>query len=413
MSEFAVRIKDLTKVYNLYGAPLDRLKEALHPFGKKYHEQFYALKGVNIDIRRGESVGIIGMNGSGKSTLLKTIAGIITPHSGSVEVHGRISALLELGAGFNPEFTGQENAEFHCSMQGYSRDKTKELLKSIVEFAEIGEFIHQPVKTYSSGMYVRLAFAVAINVDPDILIVDEALAVGDAYFQVKCMHKIKAFMKAGKTLIFVSHDPGAVKTICSKAYLLKNGTLVDSGEPEQVFNFYNSLLAEKEFVDASTHLREALRKRSGNRKIEILDVAMLNSRQQPVELFVSGEEVTINIRLAARDAVTDLTVGILIRDRLGSDIFGTNNALMDQTIDSVQKDEEFMVTYKFHLNLGPNLYALTVAAHTQETHIIENFDWINNISTFKVVPSSDLRFLGYCRLLPEFAWSKIGDGFKV
>ncbi|MEC8831436.1 MAG: ABC transporter ATP-binding protein, partial [Bacteroidota bacterium] len=267
MNEKVIEVKSVTKKYQLYDSPVDRLKEALHPLSKKYHRDFFAIHNISMGIHRGQSVGIIGMNGSGKSTILQIIAGVLTATSGNVEVRGRVAALLELGGGFNPEFTGMENIHFQCSIMGIPSQERDDFIHNILDFAEIGDFAHQPVKTYSSGMYVRLAFSIAVNVQPEILIVDEALAVGDAYFQSKCMEKIREFKKSGGTLLFVSHDPGAVKTLCDHTYLLHKGKVVDSGKPNEVFNHYNSLLAlQSPEYDNEPLAKKKLRKRSGNNK---------------------------------------------------------------------------------------------------------------------------------------------------
>lgn len=241
-NEAVIAISNVTKTYKLYNSPLDRLKEAVHPLGKKYHHDFLALRDVSIEVKRGETIGIIGCNGSGKSTLLKIITGVLTPTAGLVTVNGKISALLELGAGFNPELTGIENIYFNGTLNGFTKQETDEHLDDILSFADIGEFIYQPVKVYSSGMFVRLAFATAINVNPDILIVDEALAVGDAKFQHKCFNKFKSFQDEGKTILFVTHDTGSITKYCSKAVLLQNGCIVDIGEPQNITKLYTDLL---------------------------------------------------------------------------------------------------------------------------------------------------------------------------
>lgn len=401
MGDPIIKVKNISKIYHLYDNASDRLKEALHPFSRIYHKEYHALKNINLDISSNHSIGIIGMNGSGKSTLLKIITGILTPTSGSVEVKGKISALLELGAGFNPEFSGIDNVHFQCSIQGYSKEEISEMVPEIVDFAGIGDYIYQPVKTYSSGMYVRLAFAVAINVDPDVLVVDEALAVGDAYFQSKCMRRIKKFISSRKTLLFVSHDAGAVKSICDKAYLLHKGEMVDQGEPDRVFNFYNTLISEQ-VEELGNVDKEAARFRSGNKKIEIIDVVAKNSKGVPREIFVSGETISICIQIKVNIDIVDPAIGIMIRDRLGNDIFGINNNIMKESIGLVKKGQGILVNYKLPLNLGPNVYSLTVATHSHHTHIEDNYDWINNVLVFKVIPSNDLSFLGYCRLHPKF-----------
>lgn len=242
MTEFAISVNNLSKKYRLFGSNFHRLKESLHPFNKKYHEEFWALRNITFDIKKGQTVGIIGMNGSGKSTLLQIISGILTPTTGSINVNGRISALLELGTGFNPQFTGRENVYLNATINGFSRKEIDNKFPSIAKFADIGEFIDQPVKIYSSGMFVRLAFAVAINIDPDILIIDEALSVGDAKFQHKCFQKLHEFQDAGKTILFVSHSTDAVIRHCDCAILLQKGEIIEVGEPKIITNYYMDLL---------------------------------------------------------------------------------------------------------------------------------------------------------------------------
>lgn len=236
--DIAIRVSDLTKIYKLYGAPIDRMKEALHWRGKKYHKDFYALKNISFEVRKGETVGIIGKNGSGKSTLLKIITGVLSQSSGNILVNGRVSALLELGAGFNYEYTGIENIYFQGNLMGFSKEEMTERLPLILEFADIGDFIEQPVKMYSSGMFARLAFAVAINVEPDILIVDEALSVGDARFQNKCLSKISAMQKSGVTIFFVSHSTLQINSICTSAIWLDSGEIKAIGAAQDVVSLY-------------------------------------------------------------------------------------------------------------------------------------------------------------------------------
>lgn len=243
MNEIAVSLRNISKKYKLFNSPKERLFEALHPFNKKYHREFWALKDISLDIRKGQTVGFIGRNGSGKSTLLQVICSILQPTSGSVTVNGRISALLELGAGFNPEFTGRDNVYLNGALMGFSQKEMEERLPMIEKFADIGQFIDQPVKIYSSGMFVRLAFAAAINVDPDILVVDEALAVGDAKFQHKCYNKFHDFQKAGKTVVMVTHDMSAILRECDIAVQIENGEIIKQGDPTEVVNLYLELLA--------------------------------------------------------------------------------------------------------------------------------------------------------------------------
>lgn len=397
-----IKIEDLSKVYRLYNKPIDRLKEALNPFGKSYHRDFFALKNVSFTVEPGKSVGIIGLNGSGKSTILQIIAGVLSPTKGTVTTHGKIAALLELGAGLNPEFSGIENIRFQTSILGMTSREVDTIMPSIAEFADIGPFIHQPVKTYSSGMFVRLAFAISINVDPDILIVDEALAVGDIRFQAKCLNKIREFKKLNKTLLFVSHDPGAVKALCDETHLLHKGELICSGKPDKVFNTYNSMLAmDADQIQEHRGSTVNISERSGNQRARIEGIELLNEEGQPVDTFTSGSRIKIRVLTRIYADIEDLTVGILIRDRFGNDVFGINNYLLGQEISRVRAGETLITEYTLPLNLGENLYKLTVAAHSGDNHVAENYDWINDAYVFRVVHTRDYRFSGVVRIEPD------------
>jgi lipopolysaccharide transport system ATP-binding protein len=401
MNEYAIEVEHIAKIYKLYANNTLRLKEALNPFKKKYHVDFYALKNISFKIMKGTTTGFIGENGSGKSTLLKILTGIIPANEGNIRVNGKISALLELGIGFNPELTGVENIYFNGTILGFTKKEIDEKLDEIIQFAEIGDYINQPVKTYSSGMFVRLAFSVAINVDPDILIIDEALSVGDAYFQVKCMNRMRKFKEDGKTILFVSHDPAAVKTLCNEAYLLYKGNIIDSGSPDKVFDYYNSMISLKKEEDNNLINKEELRKRTGNKKMEILEVKTYNKDGVDTDTFVAGEEIKIDLRVIANENVFNPTFGIAIRDRLGNDIFGINNYLLQKELGEFSKGKSYLLSYSFKLNLGVNVYSLTVAAHTDATHLHENFDWINSFTAIKVVQSADFQFSGFCKLFPK------------
>ena len=387
-----IKSTQLSKVYNLYNAPVDRLKEALNPFGKKYHREFYALNHVNIDIKRGECVGLIGMNGSGKSTLLQIIAGVVTPTSGTMSVNGRISALLELGAGFNPDFTGMDNIRFQCALMEIPQEEHEEVIRQVCAFAEIGDFVHQPVRSYSSGMYVRLAFAVAINVNPDILIVDEALAVGDIYFQTKCLAKIREFREEGKTMLFVSHDAGAVKSLCDRAYLLHRGKVEDEGAPDQVFNHYNNLISLNNPNHSAS--AESLRKRSGNGKILIQSVRMKNESGIYTDTFTTAEKTTLEIEIESFADVQSPTVGISIRDRLGNEMYGINNFLLGVDFGMLESGSRATIRYEIPLRLGKNAYNIAVSAHTSDNHLGECFDWLNDACIFAIIPSPEHKFVG-------------------
>ena len=278
----AIKVQNLTKTYKLYDKPIDRLKESLHPLKKKYHKEFYALNNVSFEIKKGETVGIIGKNGSGKSTLLKIITGVLTPTAGRVAIHGKISAILELGAGFNPEMTGLENIYLNTSINGMNKAQTDKKIDEIVAFAELGEFIHQPIKTYSSGMKARLAFAVSINVEPDILIVDEALSVGDSAFQRKCFAKMEEIRAKGATILFVSHSEGSIVSLCNRAIWISNGNQIIDGTPKLVTGLYMKHINENK-IDKN--------------KIEKEYEALVNSKDETEKEKISKEDnSTLNIK---------------------------------------------------------------------------------------------------------------------
>lgn len=252
MSDIAIKIENLSKIYKLYDKPMDRMKESLSLSKKKYSKEHYALNNISFEVKKGETVGILGTNGSGKSTLLKIITGVLTPSSGNLEVNGKISALLELGAGFNPEYTGLENIYLNGTMMGYTREEMQQRVNAIMEFADIGEFIYQPVKTYSSGMFARLAFAVSINVEPEILIVDEALSVGDARFQTKCINKMKELKENGTTILFVSHATEQIKRFCTRAIWINKGEMIDNGESSEIVDKYEAFMIQGGKIKAET-----------------------------------------------------------------------------------------------------------------------------------------------------------------
>jgi FkbM family methyltransferase len=388
--EIAISVQNLTKTYKLYNSPLERLKESLHPLRKKYHHDFYAINDVSFNIKRGETVGIIGHNGSGKSTLLKMITGVLTPTSGTVTVNGRISALLELGAGFNPELTGLENVRFSGVLLGFTREEMNERLDDILAFADIGEFIYQPVKTYSTGMFVRLAFAVAISVDPEILVVDEALSVGDARFQRKCYSRIEDFMEKNRTILFVSHDLGAIKKLCNTVFLLDAGRLTAEGEPKTVVMKYHQLL----FQDAATNSEvqgeqpdynnrimdynaESIKKRllqnhkislqklspseqrHGNRGAEIIDFGILDSSCKKARACVTGSRYKLFMKVLFSKDVRNPFLAFAIRDIQGIDLFYTNNELLGIKIPSQRKNDLLEICSDITMRLNKGDYFLS------------------------------------------------------
>lgn len=329
MSDIAIKIDGISKVYKLYNKPSDRVKEALNPFRKKYHHDFYALRGVSFEVKRGETIGIIGKNGSGKSTLLKVLTGVLTPSSGTARVHGKVSSLLELGVGFNPELTGLENVYFNGAVLGFSKEEIDRKLNEILEFADIGEFIGQPVKTYSSGMQVRLAFAVAVSVDPDVLIVDEALAVGDMSFQKKCMEKIVSFREAGKTIIFCSHDIHAVSALCDRAIWLKDGSVADIGKSDVVISSYVSWMMNAEAVvnksvdNVSKNPNYFVR---NSEEVEITAVDLYDIDGKVKEVFLTGEDLVFEVSYNAFKGIKDPNYSVIIfrEDKVPVGICKTN-----------------------------------------------------------------------------------------
>ncbi|MDZ7761280.1 MAG: ABC transporter ATP-binding protein [Desulfovermiculus sp.] len=395
-----ITVNNLTKIFHLYKKPSDRLREIIT--GKTYHREFRALSDVSFAVQEGETLGIIGENGSGKSTLLKIITGVLMPDAGTFEVDGRITGLLELGTGFNPEFSGLSNIYMNATYLGLSKSEIDERRDQIISFAELGEFIQEPIKTYSSGMLMRLAFSTAIHADPKCFVVDEALAVGDAHFQQKCMQRLKQFRAGGGSIVFVSHDMNAVKILCDKAILLEDGILVERGFPEQVINTYNFLIAKKdkgEEIKFSEQIEESTA--YGNEKVVINSVCICNSEEESCEVLVSGRPCFIDIQLKSMHSVDDVTVGIVVRDRFGQDIFGVNTYHLKIPI-ALHADEEKTVRYAFdEFNIGPGKYTVSVAAHSQDVHVHDCYQWVDRVCKFEVVQGSDFSFIGLSRLKPR------------
>lgn len=374
-SIYMIRCDDIVKKYALYSKKTDRLVEALTPRKKSFHKDFYALNGISFSMARGECVGIVGKNGSGKSTLLKILTGVLTPTSGNVQVNGRVSALLELGAGFNPEYTGYENIYLNGSIMGYSREQMKEKIPEIIEFADIGDFINQPVKIYSSGMFVRLAFAVAISVDPEILIIDEALAVGDVFFQLKCYKKIEEFKKNGKTILFVSHDQSSIIKYCDRAILLDKGKMLCDDTPREVIDQYKQILSADnahqveqadQIIEPSTswkccyQLNEKILE-YGNRQAEIIDFGIFSATGQLVTLYHRNEEYKVRIKVYFHQTVYNPIFAITFKDMSGLEVAGTNtmqegietNVIESGNIVVIQFQHKFpFQNYPLFLSLG-------------------------------------------------------------
>jgi len=331
MSNYVIDIKNISKKYNLYKKPRDRIKEALSPFKKKYHDEFFALKDINVQVEKGKMVGFIGENGSGKSTLLKIITGVLTQSSGEVEITGNISALLELGSGFNPEYTGMENVYLNGMILGYSREDMDEKIADIVRFADIGEHIDQPVKTYSSGMFVRLAFAVAINVEPDILIIDESLAVGDLEFQLKCMEKFTEFRNSDKTILFVSHDINAVRRFCDRVYWLKDGIIEESGDTMDVTERYDNYLKKKSI--GTIERKQVAEEKSVYDIVDIVKCELLDKNNSLIEMVPQNSELYVKITYkVSENRISNPVLGIAIRTMDNRYVCGLNTLLDEVAI---------------------------------------------------------------------------------
>ena len=412
MSDTVVKAENLSKVYKLYKDPIDRLKEALNPFGKKYHHDFYALKDISFEVKKGETIGIIGKNGSGKSTLLKILTGVLTQTSGTCHVRGKISSLLELGAGFNPELSGIENVYFNGSILGYSKEEMDSKLAAILEFADIGEFVYQPVKTYSSGMSVRLAFAVAISVDPDVLIVDEALAVGDMFFQAKCYRKFKEFQSKGNTIVFVTHSLDTVKTYCNKVIFLDSGTVKEIGSPKEVVNTY--LMSSKKLLQSKKIKIEPLRDvinayskiteedlcvinksfwynkdedSSGSGGVVFTKVGFFDENGIQTQSFEVGKVMSMVLEFESKNDIDCVSFGYGFRNIKGQDLFVFNGeeAYDNFSIMDVKKGSVYRISVKQNIALIPGDYTISLSLISEKGDGIEHLQMRYDVLALKIV----------------------------
>jgi lipopolysaccharide transport system ATP-binding protein len=376
-----VLVQNVSKLYRLYRRPSDRLRELL-PGSRPRHQDFWALRDIGFTLEKGEALGLVGPNGCGKSTLLQIVSGILQPTSGRVVTRGRIAALLELGAGFNPEFSGRENVYLNGEIMGLSRAAIDKAMPSIEAFAEIGEFMERPVKEYSSGMYVRLAFSTAIHVEPEILIVDEALAVGDAVFANRCVRKFEELRQRKITVLFVSHDLGLVKQLSDRAILLLHGRIEAEGAPKDVINRYIGLVLEKQEPKNRKDDRVRASFRHGDGTSEILGVQILNSRGEEAASIASGEPVTVRVRSRFHQAISHPMVGILVRTRIGMDVYGTNTRIEQIELGNFEAGDELEVDFRIECWLTPQQYTLTVATQNADG---SSHDWLDDAVAFDVV----------------------------
>jgi len=397
--KLVVLAQNVSKLYKLYRRPADRLREALPFTTRKFHTDFWALRDIGFQVEKGETLALVGPNGSGKSTLLQIVAGILQPTQGRIVTRGRIAALLELGAGFNPEFSGRENVFLNGEIMGLTRAEIERAMPSIEAFAEIGDFIARPVKEYSSGMYVRLAFATAIHVDPEILIVDEALAVGDAVFANRCVRKFEELRERKITVLFVSHDLGLVKQLSNRAILLLNGRIEAQGSPTDVINRYIGLVLEKQQSSHEKQQRFGASYRHGDGVSEILGVQLLNAEAQPVSTVCGGQPVTVRVLSRFRQAASDPMVGILIRTRIGMDVYGTNTRIEKKHLGAYLPGDQLEVDFHFDCWLTPQQYTLTVATQSPDG---SSHDWLDDVIPFDVVDARAAA--GVANLRAEIAW---------
>ena len=392
----ALSVERVSKQYRIYERPGDRLTETLTRGRLKRHREFWALSEISFEVEAGTTVGLVGPNGCGKSTLLQIIAGTLEPTHGSVRHAGRVAALLELGAGFNPEFTGAENVSMNAALLGLSRRRIEELFPEIERFAEIGDFLYQPVKTYSSGMYVRLAFAVAASVEPDILVIDEALAVGDAVFQHRCLRRIKEIQERGATVLFVSHDAAAVRALCSRAILLNAGRLVADGRPLDVLNRYQKIIMEREESFEATRPAHAKQEsadvdekpapvtytyRHGEGSAEIIGAELFDASRRAARVVESGESLTARVRVMFERDVDEPVVGFLIRNRHGVHAYGTNTREQAVSLGRARAGENIEVNFAFDCWLGIDEYSISFAVHSSDGHA---YDWLDGVIFFRV-----------------------------
>ena len=393
-------VDGLRKVYKLYDRPSDRLKSFL--LRKQYYRQYTAIESVSFELKAGESLGILGQNGAGKSTLLKMLAGVLLSDQGSISIDGNITGLLELGTGFDNNLTGYDNVLINGLLIGMSQQEVEAKRQAIIDFSELHDFISEPMRTYSSGMVMRLAFAIAIHADPQCFLVDEALSVGDGYFQQKCIKKIRQYRDSGGALVFVSHDLNAVKMVCDRVIVLDQGQVVADCDPEQGVNIYNRLLARESQQDQSSignRVGTQSSQNYGSNLAEFMSIDLAGETSE-TDVVSSGEKLNIKLHIKANANLPDITVGIMLRDRFGQDIFGTNTHLKGHPM-SLKDGQEITVTYAVMAAVATGKYTITAALHSAENHLMDCFHWCDRIAIFEVAGSRGAPFSGVCDLPTE------------
>jgi lipopolysaccharide transport system ATP-binding protein len=397
-----ISVVNLGKAYKQYATRWSRLAEWVLPGNRQYHTLKWILQDITFTVNPGEALGIIGINGAGKSTLLKLITGTTQSSTGGVNISGRVAALLELGMGFHPDFTGRQNAYMAGQLLGYGIDEISQLMPQIEAFADIGEYIDQPVRVYSSGMQMRLAFSVATARRPDVLIVDEALSVGDAYFQHKSFDRIRQFRKQGTTLLIVSHDKGAIQSICDRAILLDSGKLAMEGDPEAVMDYYNAMLADtqNQQVAQNTSPDGRVQTTSGTGEAMVSDIALLNKEKQRVEVVGVGDPITLQVDVEINSFIERLVFGYSIKDRLGQVVYGTNTDLKKQVIENLEPGKSIRYAINFPANLGPGTYSIQTALVSTDTHLENNYEWRDLALVFNIINIDKPNFVGVAWIDP-------------
>lgn len=395
-----IQVTGLGKAYRQYPTRWARLAEWVLPWAKPRHQSHWVLRNVSFQVKPGEAVGIVGINGAGKSTLLKMITGTTQPTAGHIQLEGQVAALLELGMGFHPEFSGRQNVFMAGQLLGMSIEDLNSLMPAIEAFAEIGEYMDQPVRTYSSGMQMRLAFSVATARRPDILIVDEALSVGDAYFQHKSFDRIREFRKAGTTLLIVSHDRQAIQTICDRALLLDHGRLALEGAPEEVMDFFSAMIAEREqnTIRQERLADNRIRTISGTGEASIAEVVLLNQEGKAVDVIETGTPVTLRVTVDINHDLERLVLGFMIKDRMGQAIYGINTHRINRPLENLKAGEQATYSYSFNANIGKGNYSVALSLSRLDSHLDKNYEWRDFALIFHIINTRKPDFVGCASL---------------
>ncbi|WP_185983451.1 ABC transporter ATP-binding protein [Aureimonas mangrovi] len=403
-------VRGIGKRYTTYATNLQRFANW---FGARLRpeSEFWAVEDISFSVAPGESIALIGQNGAGKSTLLKLVTGTVRPSRGSIGIAGRVSALLELGLGFNPEFTGRENVYQAGGMMGFSQDELTAMMPAIEDFAEIGAFFEQPLRVYSSGMQARLAFALATARRPDILIVDEILSVGDSYFQHKSFERIRRFRAEGTSIILVSHAMSDVRALCDRVILLDKGRVLKDGPPDEVVDYYNALVTAKENEKLTVEQRRQkdgwLYSKSGSGEARIVTTELVDAATlAPLKTAQTGQDLVLRVSVEVSKAIPELVLGFMIRDRTGHVVFGTNTWHTRQTVKALEAGEHILYDLRFPCSLGQGSYGISLALHASDVHVESNFAWIDNVEVFDVINGSEPFFIGSTRLDLRFAVSR-------